>query len=103
MEVLSIRIGPLSPACRALFEYLHDEESAAGIVASTRSERQKRNRAFAAEFLAPASEIRRRIGRVRTVTADQIEALSEEFGTSEWVIRHQIENHGLANLAEWLL
>ncbi len=87
--------------CRALFEYLYDKQATAGIVASTRSERQKRNRAFAAEFLAPASEIKSKIGRVGTIATEQIEELSEEFGTSEWVIRHQIDNHGLATFAEW--
>lgn len=87
--------------CRALFEYLYDTQASAWIVAPIYSERQKRNRAFAAEFLAPAEEIRHDIKGAATVTAEQVGELAEKFGTSEYVIAHQIENHRLTRIAGW--
>lgn len=86
--------------CRALFEYLHAVDATAALVAPTRSDRQKRNRAFAAEFLVPAAQLRRKIAGP-FVTEEQVQDIAEEFGTSDWVIRHQIANHGLARLFEW--
>lgn len=88
--------------CRALFEYLHDGTAPAAIVAPIYSERQKRNRAFAAEFLVPAAQLRRKI-RGAVITEEQVQELAEEYGTSDLVIRHQIENHDLARLTEWTI
>jgi Zn-dependent peptidase ImmA (M78 family) len=64
-------------------------------VTRTRSERQKRNRAFAAEFLAPADMIREKIAADR-LWEDDLEELGEVFGVSPRVIRHQVINHRLA-------
>ncbi|MFQ5740902.1 MAG: ImmA/IrrE family metallo-endopeptidase [Acidobacteriota bacterium] len=86
--------------CRALFEYLHTGNAPAGLVAPIYSDRQKRNRAFAAEFLVPASQLRRKI-RGKVVTEDEIQDFAEHFGTSDFVVRHQIHNHGLAQLSSW--
>lgn len=86
--------------CRALFEYLHTGTAPAGLVAPIYSDRQKRNRAFAAEFLAPAALIRQRIPR-HVLTEDDVQDLAEHFGTSDQVIRHQIQNHQLAQLSAW--
>lgn len=54
---------------------------------------QRAARAFAAELLAPAEALARRVsGRV----SDQdLENLAAEFLVSPQVIRHQVENHGL--------
>ena len=87
--------------CRALFEYLHDREATGAIVAPTDSERQKRNRAFAAEFLAPAAQLRSKLKGKALVTEEQVQELADGFGTSEMVVRHQIQNHRLAELAGW--
>jgi IrrE N-terminal-like domain len=78
--------------CRALFEYLTIPEGQPLIVTRARSERQKRNRAFAAEFLVPADLLREALpGHV--VGDEDIDDLAADFGVSPSVIRHQIENH----------
>jgi hypothetical protein len=81
--------------CRALFEYLTIPESAPLLVTRARSERQKRNRAFAAEFLAPAHLLRERLPS-RTVGDEEVDDIAASFGVSPYVIWHQIENHTLA-------
>jgi hypothetical protein len=82
--------------CRALFEYLTIPAGQPLIVTRARSERQKRNRAFAAEFLVPAELLREALpGPV--VGDEDLDALAASFGVSPSVIRHQIENHGLAH------
>jgi hypothetical protein len=81
--------------CRALFEYLTLPADQPLIVTRARSERQKRNRAFAAEFLVPADLLREALpGSV--VGDEDIDDLADGFGVSPSVIRHQIENHRLA-------
>jgi hypothetical protein len=61
------------------------------------SERQKRSRAFAAEFLAPHSLIREELGSDHgTVTDEDLDELAAVFGVSSWVIRHQVKNHRLS-------
>ena len=47
--------------CRGLFEYLTAPGTPSTLVTVARTDRQKRNRAFAAELLAPADWIRERI------------------------------------------
>jgi hypothetical protein len=81
--------------CRALSDFL--SLSGPALVTRTQTEHQQRNRAFAAEFLAPAASIRERLGTDR-VWEDDLEDLSQEFGVSGLVIRHQIENHKLATI-----
>ncbi len=82
--------------CRALAEVLARPASDA-LLTQARSERQKRNRAFAAEFLAPSSELQQRVSHPVLDGAD-INELAEEFGVSSWVIQHQIENHHIARV-----
>ena len=55
---------------------------------------QSASRAFAAELLAPAAALASRMSDDRTW--EQPERLAEAFQVSEFVIAHQIENHGLA-------
>jgi len=86
--------------CRALFEYLAWPKEAAGLVVNTHSERQKRNRAFAAEFLAPAEKLRETI-HGRTVSDDDIQEIADSFDVAPHVIRHQIQNHRLASVGTW--
>ena len=52
---------------------------------------QQLTRAFAAEYLAPAEQLRERMRDGCTSAT----ALGEEFGVSPWVISHQMENHNL--------
>ena len=84
--------------CRALAEYLASPRSGS-LITKSHSERQQRNRAFAAEFLAPSRGLRERVER-SVVYDDEIDELAEEFGVSPFVIRHQLENHQIAQVAE---
>ena len=86
--------------CRALGEVLLSPDSNT-LLTRTYSERQQRNRAFAAEFLAPASGLRDRISRT-VVDADDIDGLAAEFGVSPHVIEHQIKNHRIARFSQAL-
>lgn len=83
--------------CRALGEVLLSPDSDT-LLTKTYSERQQRNRAFAAEFLAPASGLRDRILHP-VVDADDISELAAEFGVSPYVIEHQVKNHRLARVS----
>lgn len=58
---------------------------------------QREGRAFAAEFLAPAAALRRHIRR-GSVDEQEVTDLASTFNVSPILIRHQIENHGLAVL-----
>lgn len=79
--------------CRALAEAMSGHGDA--LVTRGNTERQQRNRAFAAEFLAPSTSL---IERVSSPLLDdeEVDELAEEFGVSSWVISHQIENHRIA-------
>jgi len=79
--------------CRALSDHLASGQPS--LVTRSGTEHQQRNRAFAAEFLAPAESIKERIGGER-VGEEDIEELAQEFQVSDLVIRHQIQNHNLA-------
>lgn len=81
--------------CRALFEYLTSSEDDPLLLTAARSERQKRNRAFAAEFLVPADLLRQELSSA-IVGDDEMDDLAASFGVSPNVIRHQIENNELA-------
>ena len=61
------------------------------------SERQQRNRAFAAEFLAPSFGLRERLSKP-FVDSDDIAELASEFEVSSTVIEHQIRNHAIAEV-----
>ena len=82
--------------CRALAEVLISPGSDA-LLTRAFSERQQRNRAFAAEFLAPSSGLRTRVpGRV--IDSEDIDEMATEFGVSSQVIEHQISNHHIAQI-----
>jgi hypothetical protein len=82
--------------CRGLFEYLVAEPTGpASLITRAYSERQKRNRAFAAEFIAPADQLRTLV-KSPLVTEKDVQELASEFGTSEYVISHQLHNHRIA-------
>ena len=70
------------------------------ILSSLATDRQARSRAFAAELLAPAESLRRRLGST-LVEPEQVDELGHEYGVSTEVIRRQIENHGLATVVGW--
>ena len=84
--------------CRGLSEVLAYPWSDA-LITDSHSERQQRNRAFAAEFLAPSFSLQRRINS-QVVDDEEIDDLSQEFGVSWYVIKNQIENNQIAQLTE---
>ncbi len=84
--------------CRALYEYFRGRFQEPGLVADLYDRSQQENRAFAAEFLAPASGIRKAIdGKIELEETD-ISELAEKFGVSTFVIEHQIRNHRIARI-----
>lgn len=85
--------------CRGLFEFLTSKNGGPLMVTRTRSEQQQRNRAFAAEFLAPAEMIQARLSkfiRMEGIEPGEVEEIAQEFGVSPMIIGHQILNHRLA-------
>lgn len=82
--------------CRGLFEYLNAPNGESLLVTREQTERQKRNCAFAAEFLAPSALLSEAVAD-RTVDEEQIEDLAETFGVSSLVIQHQLKNHNLVD------
>lgn len=82
--------------CRALAEAL-TAPAADAVLTGAPTPRQQRGRAFAAEFLAPASAMRGRIRRP-ILNDEDLSELSAEFGVSPFVIGHQLENHGIAEV-----
>ena len=82
--------------CRALTEVLWRPGTNA-LLTPAHTERQQSNRAFAAEFLAPAVGLRNRVRRAR-LDEDDIDELAAEFGVSSMVIEHQLANHRIAKL-----
>ena len=85
---------------RALGDYLDRSTGGPAILSGLATDRQAQSRAFAAEFLAPAAILRERLGRNRAYPED-VDELSAEFGVSSYVVRHQMRNHGLAEIAGW--
>ena len=55
---------------------------------------QKRERAFAAELLAPAAGLREMLGAdVKSVGDVDLARISDHFGVQELVVIHQVENN----------
>lgn len=82
--------------CRALGETISSGGDA--LITRGHTERQQRNRAFAAEFLAPAHTLGERVSH-NVIDGEEVEYLAEEFGVSTQVIIHQVENHRIAQIA----
>ena len=84
--------------CRALGEALVSPGTET-LLTKAYSEHQQRNRAFAAEFLAPSAGLRERVSG-RVVDGDDIDELAATFGVSSRVVEHQVRNHNLAEVWE---
>lgn len=79
---------------RSVYFLLANSTSSAPRLVTTAGTRlQAASRAFAAEWLAPAMAISRRIKD--GVDDERIQEIAEDLGVSATVIAHQIENHGL--------
>jgi hypothetical protein len=83
--------------CRGLYEFLRADDSGPWLVTKSLSDNQKQSRAFAAEFLAPAAALRKRVSG-STVSVDEVDDISQEFGVSTYVINHQFENNDIATV-----
>ena len=84
--------------CRTFFEFLTGSGLAPSIITRGATDRQQRNRAFAAEFLAPSERLRARSpGEV--VTPDEVDELARDFGVSWAVVSHQLQNHRIARVS----
>ncbi len=85
---------------RALGDYLGRTEQGPAILSGLATDRQAQSRAFAAEFLAPADSLRQRLGSEQ-IPPDIVDDLALEYGVSSYVVRHQMDNHNLGQVAEW--
>jgi hypothetical protein len=83
--------------CRALAEVFASPGTDT-LITKAHSERQQRNRAFAAEFLAPSTGLQQRLNGRRVVDGDDIDELATVFGVSSRVVEHQLRNHQLARI-----
>ncbi len=84
--------------CRGVLELLLGGNSASALVTAARTPRQKRNRAFAAELLAPADWLRQKDwGRI--IEDESIEEAADELGVYSEVVRRQLVNHGIVDAA----
>lgn len=68
-----------------------------GVITRADSKFQKINRAFAAELLAPAEQLAELVNG-DTVGDKEIQEMKERFLVSEFVITHQLINHGIARV-----
>ena len=82
--------------CRALAETLASPH-VDRLLTRAHSDRQQRNRAFAAEFLAPSSALREQVSG-SVLDGDDLDELASHFGVSTRVIEHQIANHHIAEI-----
>jgi hypothetical protein len=83
--------------CRELFEYLAAPGTAPAIVTRGATHRQRRNRAFAAEFLLPSAALRNRFPD-GCATLEEANQVAGEFAVSWAVLNHQLENHRIAEI-----
>ena len=86
---------------RALGDYLGRTTHGPAILSGLATDRQAQSRAFAAEFLAPADTLRDVLAGDRFIPPDAVDGLALRFDVSSHVVRHQIENHDLAQVADW--
>jgi hypothetical protein len=84
--------------CRAIFEHLTSSPGQYSLISRLQLDRQRMSRAFAAEFLAPHAMLKQDLSG-SDVGEDEINELAGEYGVSAFAIKHQIENHNLAQVS----
>lgn len=78
---------------RAFWRFLAEREEPRFLLTTAYTDRQRVERAFAAELLAPAEGILQHLEfDDGPVGPEDLEAVGKSFGVSSWVIRHQVEN-----------
>jgi hypothetical protein len=84
---------------RALWHYLWDD-SPLFMVTAAHTYRQRVERAFAAELLAPAEGIAQLLeSPPEAASQEELEQIAQRYGVSSMVIEHQLRNHLLAPAA----
>jgi hypothetical protein len=81
-------------AARASFLAWDHTKVSSRLVTTARTRDQQASRAFAAELLAPARYLRKRLGDRTEVSPFTLDKISEEMGVAPSVVRHQAVNHG---------
>lgn len=84
---------------RALGLYLWPTPRQEGLITTAATTEQKRNRAFAAELLAPAADLRAAI-QGSVVGSDELDQLAIHYGVTSELIRRQLVNHEIATIGE---
>lgn len=84
---------------RALYENLTSSPATSSMLTTSSTERQRTGRAFAAEFLAPATEIASLV-KGAWVSSSEIQEIADHFSVSSMVIDHQVRNHEIALIEE---
>ena len=84
---------------RALGLYLWPTSRKEGLITMAATTEQKRNRAFAAELLAPADALRAAI-QGPVVRSDELDQLAHCYGVTSELIRRQLANHEIATIGE---
>jgi hypothetical protein len=64
------------------------------LVTTARTRDQQASRAFAAELLAPAKFLKKRLGDRLEVSPFTLDKISEEIGVAPTIVHHQATNHG---------
>lgn len=84
---------------RALWHYIWDD-SPLFVVTSAHTHRQRVERAFAAELLAPAEGIAQLLeSPPEAASQEEVEQIAQRYGVSSMVIEHQLRNHLIAQAA----
>lgn len=84
---------------RGLWHALFEDDSLF-LVTSAYTERQRVERAFAAELLAPAEGIWQRLAGVSEIGIDDVEAVARHFRVAPVLVQHQLENQPAGRVNE---
>jgi hypothetical protein len=81
-------------AVRASFLTWSDSKQSSRLVTTARTRDQQASRAFAAELLAPAKFLKKRLGERGEVSPFTLDKISDEIGVAPNVVHYQAKNHG---------
>ncbi len=81
-------------AARASFLTWSENDNSSRLVTRARTRDQQASRAFAAELLAPAKFLKKRLGERGEVSPFTLDKISDEIGIAPNVVHYQAKNHG---------
>jgi hypothetical protein len=99
-DVVRVSLAGTNPAhrkfagARTAFLAWSPTEKSSRLVTSARTRDQQASRAFAAELLAPAKYLKKRLGDRTDVSPFTLDRISEEMGIAPTVVHYQAKNHG---------